>query len=256
MNLPLQVGIPWRATEDRLGAFAEVVQFYEAIGMEVVTSDTREAQKAAQDGRSLPANVTFDPGGARNHLVRTMLRPSRVMILSDADTTPEVSSLLEAIQAVLDEPSNDHRLHLPYHLYHRIGQRTTGDMEYVYNATSGVLVFHPDLWHNLNGQDEMFHGWGWEDTAFALAHETLVGPIMKHRGVVTSRAHNPNNRQMQHLNRNRYHQYLAAYGDPAKMRMLTGTWQDAPGPAVELPPVTTTEIEGRPLGFNRSTYGH
>lgn len=41
---------------------------------------------------------------------------------------------------------------------------------------SGIVAIPRSLWELLGGFDEGFEGWGYEDTAFALAAETVAGP--------------------------------------------------------------------------------
>lgn len=197
-----QVGIPWRPTADRTPAFEATAAFYRSHGFEVIASDAKRH------------HPQFNIAAARNYLVRTLMQPAEVYVLSDADTTPEFPALVEAIKAVL---AGSPAVHLPYHLY-----RQESDGAFTENACSGVLVFGPSAWETLNGQDETFEGWGFEDTAFKLAHETLIGPMVRHSGVALARNHVPARKDRVSVNRRRYFRYREAYGHPEAMRALVG----------------------------------
>ncbi len=222
MSTPtVRVGIPWRETEDRLPAFEATKAWYERHGFEVFAADERKPQ------------LHFSIAAARNHLVRTIMPRSDVYILSDADTIPEWGALKEA---VFDVIRGSQSVHLPYHLYrHERG-------EFIEGACSGILVFGPQVWWSLSGQDENFRGWGFEDTAFRFAHETLVGPMIRHKGTVIAASHADARRDRLSVNRRRFQYYRSAYGQPEVMRALIG----APWPARELQPPVEPSLELTP----------
>lgn len=203
LSLPLvRVGIPWRESPDRIPAFERTKSWYERHGLTVFAADEKRPQ------------LHFNIAAARNHLVKTVIPRSDVYILSDADTIPEWAPLKEAVLAVAH---GSPYVHLPYNLY-----RHEGTDGFVEGACSGVLVFSYETWAALAGQDEQFRGWGFEDTAFALAHETLLGPLQRHKGVATAASHIPARRDRTSVNRRRWTYYRAAYGDPVQMRALVG----------------------------------
>lgn len=218
----IQVGIPWRPTDDRMPAFEQTTAFYRNHGFEVVAADQKRP------------GYHFNIAAARNRLVRELMRPSTVYVLSDADTIPQFESLCAAILGVL---RGSGAVHLPYHLYEREGAGGgPNDPRYIDGACSGILVFGPEVWHTLAGQDEAFEGWGFEDTAFRLAHETLIGPMVRYAGTVRALRHTPAGQNNVPVNRRRYLQYRDAYGNQAAMRLLLGApWpfspQSAPAPA-------------------------
>ena len=51
------------------------------------------------------------------------------------------------------------------------------------------MVTTRDIWQRHGGQDERFISWGYEDTAWGVAHETLLGPLHRHRGFVYALTH-------------------------------------------------------------------
>ena len=198
MGERLQVGIPWRPTASRKPAYAETVEWYQSNGFDVVVGDS--------------GHEHFNAAATRNALVRVMEGPVR--ILSDADTTPELPALLESIEHVRRHGG----VSLPYHLY-----RLTGDSgKFIPGATSGLFVLSPEGWRATRGQDERFEGWGYEDTAWALAYTTLVGPLHRARGVATARSHSQAPRDRVPSNRSVYRPYVDAYGDPAAMSLVVG----------------------------------
>ena len=198
MGTRVQVGIPWREEPSRLEAFYRVRDWYESHGLEVVAAESPRHR-----------NGPFNIAAARNHLVRNLLT-SDVMVLSDGDTLPQVEPLLEALAGALA----DNLVHLPYHLY----RDDTG--VYTPGACSGVLVTTRDGWEATNGQDERFRGWGYEDSAWKLAHLTLSGPIMRHRGTVTAATHSLAPRSTLAANHALFRQYQAAYGQVDRMTQL------------------------------------
>jgi len=211
LSLPLvRVGIPWRPTPDRVPAFEKTKSWYERHGLTVFASDEKRPQ------------LHFNIAAARNHLVKTVIPRSDVYILSDADTIPEWGALKEAVLAVAH---GSPFVHLPYHLYrHESGGVVDG-------ACSGILVFSYEAWAFLGGQDEQFRGWGFEDSSFRLAHETLLGPMVRHKGVATAAGHVPAKRDRTNVNRRRWTYYAAALGDTEQMRRLVGEpWPVPPHP--------------------------
>ncbi|QIG38746.1 hypothetical protein G5T42_03965 [Microbacterium sp. 4R-513] len=123
--------------------------------------------------------------------------PDQVVVVADADTVPEPTALREAVSAA----RTSGRVHLPYTEYRWLGR--TGDAqlrsglaaeecdhELVVGACSGVYVTTPRTWARHGGQDERFRGWGFEDAAWYIAHETLLGaPPVRHEGRVYALHH-------------------------------------------------------------------
>ena len=77
------------------------------------------------------------------------------------------------------------RVQLPYTAYHWLGPEGSAQFaegsapqdctyELVHRACSGVYVTTRRTWEAHGGQDERFRGWGFEDAAWYLAHETLA----------------------------------------------------------------------------------
>lgn len=154
------------------------------------------------------AHGPFNSAATRNWLMQHMT--ANVKVLSDADTVPEEGALFAAMEAA----AVDGLMHLPYHLY-----RDSADV-YTFGASSGIFVGTQAAWDSTNGQDELFNGWGFEDSAWRLAHLTLNGPIPRHRGVATAAVHELASRDQLSTNRKRFAQYQIAYGKPELMQLL------------------------------------
>lgn len=100
----------------------------------------------------------------------------------------------------------------------------------VVGGTKGSLYVIPrEAYDTVNGFDERFQGWGWEDTAFHLAVETLYKPIIQFEGNLwhlehdrpdedVNRGSNPN----AIANRNHYQTYKRARTVREMQRVISG----------------------------------
>ena len=88
----------------------------------------------------------------------------------------------------------------------------------VRGACSGVYVTTPRTWAAHGGQDERFRGWGFEDAAWYLAHEALLGePPIRHEGRVYALHHAPRCGPARvRANAALMDRYRAAEGDPLR----------------------------------------
>ena len=214
----LSVVIPWRPQPTRIPAFETIVAWYRDNLPEAVirTVDSPDPVFNLSQCRNLGIAATADPNEA--------------VILNDADTIPELEPLLAAIAAA---PTSG-LVHLPYTEYHWLGEPGSAqfaagtaladcDFELVRGACSGVFVTTAATWQEHGGQDERFRGWGFEDKAWLLAHETLLGaPPVRHPGSVYALHHTAELREGPHYDANAalMERYSAAAGDAASMRAL------------------------------------
>ncbi|MGD8195330.1 hypothetical protein ACEXQB_012645 [Herbiconiux sp. P18] len=221
--------IPWRPQPSRLPAFDAVVAWYrEALGdvpVLIVDSD----------------DEAFNLARCRNLGVGRMSDPHEVVVVGDADTIPEREPLLEAIAAA----RTSGRVHLPYTEYRWLGAAGTAEFtagtplngcshEIVRGACSGVYVTTPETWASHGGQDERFRGWGFEDAAWHVAHETLLGePPRRHAGRVYALHHVAELREGPNYDANAalMEQYRAASTPDAMRRLVHGEPQPEPEPA-------------------------
>lgn len=214
----LTVIIPWRAQPSRLAALDAVVAWYQA---EFPDADIRLVDSGDEP---------FNLARCRNLGVASAGNPDEVVVIGDADTIPEGASLRAAIAAA----SGSDLVHLPYTEYRWLGEAGMAqfvagtpladcEFELVRGACSGVYVTTPRTWALHGGQDERFRGWGYEDAAWYLAHETLLGaPPQRHEGRVFALHHVAETRSGAQYDANGAHmqRYRDAAGDSGAMRTL------------------------------------
>lgn len=217
--------IPWRPQPSRIAAFERVSEWYRSNlpGAEVRAVDSTDA--------------VFNLSECRNVGIRGMADDAEPVIISDADTFPEVEPLLAALAAA----ATSGLVHLPYDEYHWLGATGTRqladgvapadcDFELVRGACSGVYVTTPSTWWRHGGQDERFRGWGFEDAAWYLAHQTLLGaPPVRHPGRVYAMHHVAESREGEQYDANAalMERYRGAAHEPGAMRQVV--FGGAPG---------------------------
>lgn len=106
-------------------------------------------------------------------------------------------------------------------------------------SVSSVVVVPRRLWDTIGGFDEMFRGWGYEDTAFAAAAETFGG-IVRMPGEVIHFWHptaKEGKRGTEAWSRNssRGQRYRTAIGDPDAIRALQAEGRPAPLASAGIP---------------------
>jgi hypothetical protein len=184
----VSVVLPWRPQPSRVSAFDTVSGWYSAHLPDAVieTVDSDDELFNLSRCRNLGVAAAAERFG-----------DDEVVVIGDADTLPQLAPLLEAIEASRTSGS----VHLPYTEYHWLGRGGTAQLrdgvapeecefELVRGACSGVYVTTPRTWWSHGGQDERFRGWGFEDAAWYLAHETLLGaPPKRHHGSVFALHH-------------------------------------------------------------------
>jgi hypothetical protein len=217
----LTVLIPWRPQPSRLTAIDAVVDWYvqNLPGVDIRTIDSDDE--------------LFNLARCRNLGIDSIEDAGEVVVINDADTIPELEPLLHAIAAA----STSGLVHLPYTRYHWLGtlgtaQFTAGtalpecDFELVNGACSGVYVTTPRSWWSHGGQDERFRGWGFEDAAWYVAHETLLDEVpRRHEGVVYALHHATQVREGEQYDANAalMEQYRKARFSRDAMRQLVET---------------------------------
>lgn len=161
------VVIPWRSSGvDRLRNLRLVLDHLSSVLPEypVLLSDD-------------PSFEGFSRAGARNAGVMTASRiGARAVVVCDADTLVEASPVRAAVDSC-----SDGVLHLPFTECHLLNSSGVTS-EVVGEATGGVLVLEVESWFAAGGQDTRFVGWGFEDIAFRVSADTLLGPTVRHPG--------------------------------------------------------------------------
>jgi len=181
----VKVIIPWRPQPSRLAAFDATSAWYleNLPGAEIVTVDSGE--------------TPFNLARCRNVGIAAVADPDEVVVVGDADTIPSLAPLLTAIAAA----ASSGLVHLPYTRYQWLGAAGTAaffagaaldavEATLVVGACSGVYVTTRSTWESHGGQDERFRGWGFEDSAWFVAHSTLLGSQpRRHEGDVYALHH-------------------------------------------------------------------
>ena len=102
---------------------------------------------------------------------------------------------------------------------------TPEKFEWVHQLESwaGQILMHKESFYSVNGYDERFQGWGYEDNAFQRALDTLVGPLERVEAGWTAHIwhEEPRSERWEHpdfkLNEKRMHHYVEATGNYDKM---------------------------------------
>lgn len=198
------IGMIWRSSPDRMRSFARAYEFWKLLG-DVHLFDS--------------GHHIFNRAASRNLAVKTAHELGHhKLVITDADCIPEQVPVVEAFYSV-----DDLAIHLPY-THCQVLNRTdqvVADLDF---TCGGTYVTTVGGWNSVGGQDELFDRWAPEDMAFNLAHETLLGPMVRHDGVLLSLAHEADTHRHSDSETDPlvqlYRRYEAANGDMARMRAL------------------------------------
>lgn len=195
------VVIPWREQPSRIPAFQALTKWY--------AENLPDAQIFFGDR---PGPVWNMSGSRNDGIAAAEAAGCEVIILSDADTFPQLEPLLEAVEAA----KKDNKIHLPYTDYRMLKDKGTNDffrgvplvdcyaLTYP-TACSGINVFTPQAWKSIGGGDEKFKGWGYEDTAMQYVHKLVhKTPYIAHRGIAFSLGHKIQSREDQNYLNNKF----------------------------------------------------
>lgn len=182
------------------------------------------------DSKSQP----FSRSSARNDGVAKST--GEILAIADADTVANPEFLHSAFELAHELPWV-----FPYRVYYNLNSKHTRHLLQVRNlgilerpevsqcehaipSVGGIFFLKRKDFLEMGGYDERFVGWGYEDDAFYLAadtilgrHETVVGGWVAHLWHLASN----NDRFGQPaiaVNRGLYDRYFGAYGNPEKMR--------------------------------------
>lgn len=187
--MKIVVVIPWRPTPTRMEAFNALMNWYKTNlpDIDILFADA--------------PGETWLPSHSRNLGVRKAQEAGcDIVILNDADTIPELSSLLEAAKLAY----SDNMVHNPYHLCKTFtyeeskpyydGLKELHELKGTEHVTAngGIYVCTPQAWWSIGGMDEKFKQWGYEDSAFNYAHAIINGvDIVRNWGTIYSLGHEP-----------------------------------------------------------------
>lgn len=183
--MSFQVIIPWRlrSSEQRQENMRAVVANYRAAGFDVALSPLDEA--------------SWSPGAARNAGAKGSRRS--VIVFADADTLCDPGQVEEAAWRAGREPG----LVFAYDLYLRLDEAASdrvlagfhpmnvaGEPPIFGSASMGAVAISRESFREVGGFDELYHGWGFEDLAFAAACAKLW-PLRRVSGPVFHLWHGP-----------------------------------------------------------------
>jgi predicted glycosyltransferase involved in capsule biosynthesis len=214
--------IPWREQPSRVGLFKEVKNWYKTNLPDI------EVFYADRPGEFWNCAASRNDG-----VKRAQEAHCDVVIINDADTLPEIEPLMEAIKSC--QQSN--MIHNPYsackvfskeetfRFYDGVKIQDIHCRNVFALSNGGVYVCTPEAWWSMGGQDEKFVQWGFEDSAFEVAHIVLKGiKIVKHDGYIYSlkhqeQFHDKGYNENYHSNHRLYMRYLRTL-DPNEMLKL------------------------------------
>lgn len=183
--------IPWRTDSDaRERNLDFVLERFEILfegRVEIILADS--------------GHEVFNRGASRNEAFRAA-SCDRILI-ADADTPP-----MPAIDAAFDLVDTYDTYAYPYDWYYSLNDPATlrildqgpaatisapssRDCMFSMQSWAGAICMTAEMFRQIGGYDENFEGWGYEDTAFHLAAQTLVGAPYRVPGHVVHLWHPP-----------------------------------------------------------------
>jgi hypothetical protein len=217
IDFPFSVMVPWRSTPSRVPLKQAVDKWWQ---------DNFGITTIACDSNLQPFNLS----AARNECVKQS--PTEVMVVTDADCLVDVPALLSALK----QANETGLAQLPY-----VGTRLVdekGTQEYIKGrpielcdaiemsgSVGGIMVTTKTTWALHGGQDERFIGWGYEDEAWHLCHQTLLGQVQRHEGSLYFLRHKfaPRIEEEQQIGLDLIKRYLQASGDKEAMKAIVFT---------------------------------
>jgi predicted glycosyltransferase involved in capsule biosynthesis len=206
--MKLGIVIPWRAQPSRIYAFDAVVaryatQFPEA---KIYFADKEGERWNMSGSRNLGCEMAIADG-------------CDVMLVSDADIYLDAYVIGHSMKEATERQS----VSIPYTKAIYINKDDSlsiirGDISDIsklrwgnsvdQNQSGGACVITPQVFKKLNGWDERFVGWGFEDSAFRMAHEKLLGAEM-HRaeGFIGFLYHKDRDKELVGLNEKLFNEY-------------------------------------------------
>jgi predicted glycosyltransferase involved in capsule biosynthesis len=216
------VTVPWRTTPTRAPLFEALTNWYkEHMGLDIFAYDSPQVTDDLHKHQRY-----FNTAASRNYCVEQS--PTEIVVINDADTIPNKDALIEAIEYV----KRTGQTCLPYTRYNIVNYEATRkylDGEAISPrsctiyapAVGGILVTTKTMWNLHNGQDERMFGWGYQDTAWHTAYETLIGEMHRIDGDIYSLTHKLAERGANIANnRSHFQRYLNAKGNIDAMASL------------------------------------
>jgi hypothetical protein len=211
VSVDAAIVVPWRAAAGREQSFDLAwrynnkefadfkVYFSDSVGERFNVSEARNRGciQAIEDGYKTLVVIDADTIFRRDSILQAIEEVSANYVISYAYTntfeTNEGSSYLLSIGAT------------------SFDEMTEGKALYPNHVGSGWAMSSEMFW-DINGWDENFKGWGWEDDAFQKAHELLFSSEMSRAPGTCYRLWHPE-RDSSHLEPNRL-RYEELYNNP------------------------------------------
>lgn len=197
--------IPWRpGRPDRVRAFYETwTTQWDQLNLPVYLGDS--------------GHDRFHRGASRNAAARAAGRWD-VALIADAD----VLLFRENIREAMRQAYAFDRVVFPHDRYQSLRRDGRPFQTSTAPTNGGALAISRDAWERVQGYDERFAGWGYEDAAFRLATETLLGSPIRLPGFMRELFHEKTGRGRSEAERELYERYKRAHrnGDERAMKAL------------------------------------
>ena len=194
MDVRAVVCIPWRkGRPDRVAAFEETFRtLWVPLGLPVYLGDSGHDRFHRAASRNAAAYAAGDWD---------------VAIFADADVLLDPANLREAVrQADIYD-----RVVLPHDRYQSLRKDGRPLQTSTAPTNGGALVLSRQAWSRVQGYDERFAGWGYEDAAFRCATETLLGGPIRLPGYMRELYHEKTGRGRSESERALYERYKRAW---------------------------------------------
>jgi len=197
--------IPWRAGRpDRVAAFYKTyTEQWQPLGLPVYLGDSRHDR--------------FHRGASRNAAARDAGNWD-VALIADADVMLFRENIKEALKQALVYD----RVVFPHDRYQSLRRDGRPYQTSTAPTNGGALAISRDAWELVQGYDERFAGWGYEDAALRTATETLLGMPIRLPGFMRELFHEKTGRGRSESERALYERYKRAWkaNDARAMKML------------------------------------
>jgi predicted glycosyltransferase involved in capsule biosynthesis len=207
--MKLGIVVPWRARPTRVKAFGLAVN---RLMDQFPNSTVYYADKEDE---------IFNVSGSRNQGCLSAIKDGCDMLLVvDADTLLDKKSIKNAIV----EATKNNCVCMPFMFYNPASEKVSTSLingeipfekvavrsdESAWNHPGGAYVMSSSTFLLLNGWDERFVGWGYEDDAFAEAHKRVLGRgFMRVEGYAVAMFHQDRDQEYIDINSKRYRTYV------------------------------------------------
>ncbi len=196
--------MPWRGGQpDREAALRRVWrEQWEPLGLPVYLGDSEHS--------------VFHRGASRNAAARLAGDWSAALFV-DADVLLSSRSIL---YLALEKAEMLDVVVFPHDRYQSLDKDGRPRLTSTGPTNGGALAISREAWERVNGYDERFAGWGYEDAAFSLATQTLLGPPIRLPGYMREINHKKTLRLRVGAERVLFEEYKRAKGNRDAMFRL------------------------------------